>query len=286
MNDKSVDGNSVVAAHVLQSMLADQAAVIEQPSAVERRRCFAIRAAESVRERRTASRLVERMYASRGYEGASLPSEESPHRKTFLACEHNEPIGTLTISTDSIEGLKVDSVFPEEVAQFRAEGHRICEFTKLAMDRAARSPRLLASLFHVAYIYAHRVQGLSHLLIEVNPRHVRYYVTMLGFTVVGPVRHNTIVNAPAVLLSLDLSYAKEQIAQFGGRPELSVSERSAYPYFFSAKDERGIVDRLTRPDEDFSHVFEFADHDALNGSSEANWTFTGPSRRSKSFHES
>lgn len=250
--------------HVLHSLLVDRPTAVKVPHGPERRRCFTIRAAESSRERRSASRLIERMYASRGYDATPLPLEGSAYAKTFVASEHNEAIGTLTINVDAAEGLMVDGVFPDEVAQFRAEGHRLCEFTKLAMDRVVRSPRLLASLFHVAYIYAFRVKGLTHLLIEVNPRHVRYYVTMLGFKVVGPVRHNARVNAPAVLLALDLSHAKEQIARFGGKVELAAIERSAYPYFFSAKDENGIVERLLREEAAFAHEFEFADHPAVH----------------------
>jgi hypothetical protein len=114
----------------------------------------------------------------------------------------------------------------------------------------------LASLFHVAYIYAHRVKKLTHLLIEVNPRHVRYYETMLGFEVIAGARHNSRVNAPAVLLSLDLEHAEQQIGRFGGKPEMSAVERSAYPHFFSSKDEAGIAGRLRRGDEDLAHVFE------------------------------
>jgi hypothetical protein len=93
-------------------------------------------------------------------------------------------------------------------------------------------------------------------LIEVNPRHVRYYQSMLGFEVVGGERHNSRVSAPAILLSLDLSHAREQIRLFGGKPELSVTERSAYPHFFSSQDEAGIVGRLQRADEDVAHVFD------------------------------
>jgi hypothetical protein len=196
------------------------------------------------------------MYATRGYEGAELCDKEPGHAKTFLASDHDAEIGTLTISLDSPDGLKVDELFADEVGRFRDSGLRICEFTKLAMDRRARSPRLLASLFHVAYIFAHRVHDLTHLLIEVNPRHVRYYETMLGFEVIAGARHSQRVNAPAVLLALDLCHAERQIGRFGGKPEMSAVERSAYPHFFSAKDEAGIVGRLHTSDEDIAHVLE------------------------------
>lgn len=242
--------------HSFRSLLAGLPAGVELPAADVQERCFKIRAAESHRERRSAGSLVERMYATRGYQGASLPEEESAHRKTFLASNHDIALGTLTIGVDSSDGLLVDALFADHADRFRDDGLRICEFTKLAMDRRARSPRLLASLFHVAYIYAHRVKALDNLLIEVNPRHVRYYESMLGFKVIGAERHNSRVNAPAVLLSLDLSHAEEQIRIFGGKPEMAASERSAYPYFFSVHDETGIVGRLMQANEDIAHVRE------------------------------
>ena len=50
--------------------------------------------------------------------------------------------------------------------------------------------------------------------------------------------------APTVLLSLELSHARSEIAKFGGRPDLAATEKSLYPYFFSPADEAGIVNRL------------------------------------------
>lgn len=256
LDENSIDGLVLGADHVFRSMLVGPPTPVELPSESAQQRIFKIRAAETTRERRSASALLSRMYATRGYQSTQLGDEESAHTKTFLASDHNAAIGTLTIGVDSPAGLKVDELFPNEVGRFRDADLRVCEFTKLAMDRRARSPRLLASMFHVAYIYAHRVKELTHLLIEVNPRHVRYYETMLGFEVIAAARHNPRVNAPAVLLSLDLCHAEKQIGLFGGRPEMCAVERSAYPHFFSAKDEAGIAGRLRRSDEDIAHVFE------------------------------
>jgi hypothetical protein len=237
-------------------MLAGRPTTADPPSISLTQRCFKIRAAETARERHSAHSLVDRMYATRGYQSGMQAHAESPHRKTFLASDHNSTIGTLTIGLDSSAGLLVDELFPQEVNRMRSVGLQVCEFTKLAMDRHERSPRLLAALFHVAYIYAYRIKAVHHLVIEVNPRHVRYYQTMLGFKVIGERRYNQRVNAPAVLLSLDLCFAQGQIARFGGKPESSMTERSAYPYFFSVTDEAGIVGRLLRTDEDIAHVFE------------------------------
>jgi hypothetical protein len=120
------------------------------------------------------------------------------------------------------------------------------------MDSVVKSKRVLASLFHVAYIFSHRVMGIDDLVIEVNPRHVRYYERMLGFEPLGEPRHNGRVNAPAVLMRLRFSHAHEQIDRFGGRPELGSSERSLYPHFFSVEEEASIVSRLRRTQPDWA----------------------------------
>jgi hypothetical protein len=99
-------------------------------------------------------------------------------------------------------------------------------------------------LFHIAYIYAHRLNRCTDLLVEVNPRHVLFYKRMLGFTDCGPERLDPRVGAPAVLLRLDLGFAEQQIAEMGGHIELATEKRSLYPYFFSEREESGIEWRL------------------------------------------
>ena len=213
-------------------------------------RLFKIRSADSEGQRSLASILINRMYATRGYHTAPLPGRPPPTRITLLACEDDAVIGTITVGFDSPAGLHVDDPFGCETRRLRQAGRRMCEFTTLAMDSVVRSKRVLASLFHVAYIFAHRMMGFDSLLIEVNPRHVRYYERMLGFRVIGSQRMNRRVNAPAVLLCLDFSHAQDQIEKLGGQPELALHDRSLYPYFFSVEDEAGIVGRLKRAEGD------------------------------------
>ena len=203
-----------------------------------------IRAADTEGQRSSANILINRRYSWRGYDVPSLPDADPLDRITLVASEEDTTIGTLSIGFDGAGGLFVEELFPREVRALRDSGRSICEFTKLAMDAVLGSKRVLASLFHVAYIYAYRVKGFDCLLVEVNPRHVRYYERILGFKVVGPERTNRRVNAPAVLLRLDFAHTEEQIRKFGGCPESSVTERSLYPYSFSADEEAGIVGRV------------------------------------------
>jgi len=245
-------GNTIIGVpfeteHPLQSMIVDR------PEAASReaqllRRLFKIRAADSSGHRSSASILINRMYATRGYHSCGLPDESVPDRITLTASEHDTVIGTITVGFDSPVGLLCDELYLDEINLLREKGWRVCEFTKLAIDTPASSTRVLASLFHVAYIYAHRIKGFHQLLIEVNPRHVRYYERMLGFVAMGPRRMNRRVAAPAVLMGLDFYHARDQIGRFGGKPELAESERSLYPFSFSVAEEAGIVGRLHQSD--------------------------------------
>ena len=231
--------------HVLHSMLLDEIAPAQQVEDDVSRRLYTIRAADSEGHRSSARILVNRMYAWRGYLSAKENEEaRSRHKITLVANEHDLTVGTITIGFDGSEGLVVDELFRAEAEVLRQDRALLCEFTKLAVDGAVRSKRVLASLFHVAFIYAHEVRGCDRILIEVNPRHVRYYERMLGFEVRGQERLNPRVDAPAVLMSLEMAHARHQIDCFGGRSDLVRVERSLYPYFFSVAEEAGIIHRL------------------------------------------
>ena len=232
----------------LKSILAGRPdAVVTDEADQMASRLFKIRAAHSSGQRSSASILIDRMYSWRGYQTTSVPDGQSLDRITLVASDRDVVIGTMSVGFDGPEGLLVEELFPGEVAALRESGSRICEFTKLAMDVDLSSKQVLASLFHVAYIYAHRIRGFDCLLIEVNPRHVRYYEKMLGFQVLGGERLNQRVDAPAVLLCLRFAHTQEQIGRFGGQPHLAPDQRSLYPHAFSVDEEAGIVARLKNP---------------------------------------
>ena len=244
MQSNTIIGVPFEEEHALRSMLCDDGQADSTADPQISRRLFQIRMADSAGRRSDASILINRMYATRGYRSAGLPERAAPSRITLVASEHDATIGTITIGFDSPTGLLVEDLFAAETQELRRAGRTVCEFTKLAMDSVVRSTRVLATLFHVAFIYSHRIMGASDLLIEVNPRHTAYYKRMLGFEVITPARLNHRVNAPAVLMRLDFTHAHAQIAQFGGTLKPVVPARSLYPYFFSPADEAGISGRL------------------------------------------
>ncbi len=230
--------------HDLRSLLTPPAKDDAVHRCVVNRRLYQISSAQSCGQRSSASSLIQRMYATRGYVSAALPAEPPPTRMTLVASEHDTTVGTLSVGFDSPMGLHVDALFLPEVDVLRQAGRQVCEFTSLAMDQLVRSRRVLASLFHMAYIHAHRVRGFDTLLVEVNPRHVLYYRRMLGFEVMAPQRHSARVHAPAVLLGVNFSYIRDQIERFGGSLGNAQGERSMYPDFFSPSEEASIVHRL------------------------------------------
>jgi len=205
---------------------------------------FKIRLAHSNERVNTASMLVQRKYAGRGYTASSF--QKTPERITLMAFHEDKVIGTLTLGLDSPKGLLVEDLYKAEIVALRDLGRKVCELTKLAVDQTHGSRHVLASLFHIAYIYGRVMQGYTDVVIEVNPRHVPFYKRMLGFIELGPERMCSRVNAPAVLLKLDLNYVDQQIALLGGKSDTVPGERSLYPYFFNKTDEIGITQRLTR----------------------------------------
>ncbi len=204
---------------------------------------FQIRIAKDHFVRADASSLVERRYAWRGYSATPL-GQDTPGRVTVAACVEEATVATITATLDSADGLFVSRLYGDEVAALRAEGRKLCEFTKLAVDESIRSHAVLGAIFHVACMYVIDLHKCTDVLIEVNPRHVRFYQRMLGFKRAAGLRLDPSVNASAVLLRLDLEHCASEIGRLGGRRSVTQSERSFYPFFFAPSEAEAIVDRL------------------------------------------
>jgi hypothetical protein len=203
---------------------------------------FHIRMANSARRREEASLLIRKMYGWRGY--AFEPNGlHEPNKITLYAETGGMVVGTMSLCLDSPILLPADENFSDKLDELRAQGRRLCEPSRLAIDKGV-TKRVFASLIHISYLYARMIHGFSDYVIEVNPRHVMFYQRMLGFHDFGAERECTRVGAPAVLLRLPLEHMGEQIRIWGGSMEQHGEERSFYPYFFPSCDEPGISARL------------------------------------------
>ncbi len=205
---------------------------------------YRIRLANTEERRESASILINRMYEWRGYSGLS-PLDGEPNRVTLLATDNDaDIIGTISVGIDSPLGLYADATYPDVLDTLRSQGRKLCEFNRLAMDPRVKNKRVLATLFHVSYMYPYGLFGCTDGLLEVNPRHARFYQLMLGFEIIGEERMCPRVNAPSVLLHIDFDILHRRVLEVGGRMEPVAGDRSLFPYLMTARDSDGILGRL------------------------------------------
>jgi len=218
--------------------------IFRKPPAPASRDRLGLSLADTAADRLAAESLLNRRYEWRGY-GSSHKIGGSDNHTTFLA--HLGPVltGTITLGVDSADGLAIDTLFKNEVDEYRrVPGAQICELTKFAFDKDEKgeNSNLLACLFHAVFIYGMDSYSCTDLFIEVNPRHRRFYQAMLGFKPIGELRMNPSVEAPSQLMWISVSEIAEQIAAF--RSEPTKPSRSLYSLFLSEAEETVVKSRL------------------------------------------
>lgn len=210
---------------------------------IEKQR-FAIRVLDE-RHARTVESLVERKYRQRGYlfpDAGAQRCAPTPTRVTLEALRGRTTVGTLTIGVGAGEGIGAEALYGEEIAPYRRRGRRPAEFTRLAMSLDEADKEALAAIFHIGIVVAYRVLGADDLFIEVNPRHVPFYLRKIGFRIAGPERTCPRVNAPAVLMHKDLAVCSEELSRLGG---LRVPQnRTFYAFALTPEEERQVLEKL------------------------------------------
>jgi hypothetical protein len=204
---------------------------------------YSIRLTDPEGKRNEVSALIKRMYSWRGYNTENTATC-SDNQTTLEAFSGPDLVGTLTLRLDSEDGLLADEIYEENISIFRKKDRKICELSKLAIDPQFSSKELLAYLFNLAYICGRVIHKATDFFIEVNPRHTAYYKRMLGFRQIGEVRNCQRVNAPAVLLHLELDYVDIQVSLLAGLRRSR--ERSLYPYFLPQHEEKKVANRILR----------------------------------------
>ena len=198
--------------------------------------------AKSMSARQSALALINDRYSWRGY-GSNHRLPAAPDEATFTIHADDIMVGTITLAADASCGLAVDATFPEEMRAFRERpGARLCELKKFAVATDLRAKEVLAALFHTVFLYGIQRFNSTDLFIEVNPRHVRFYETMLGFKRIGDLRENASVGAPSQLMWLEVSAIRTLIE----RHAREASTRSLYSYFFTEEQEKKITARLAQ----------------------------------------
>jgi GNAT superfamily N-acetyltransferase len=152
-----------------------------------------------------ANMLVQQMHPCRCDNGEPHRQWiDDPNRVTLAARQYDELAATLTLDRDNPEGLLADALYAPELARLRHPERIVCEVSRLAVDPDFSSRDLLIALFQAAFKYARNVFAASDAVIEVNPRHSRYYQRLLGFRQIGRRRQCRRLDAPVVLLHQEL----------------------------------------------------------------------------------
>ncbi|MFT3848381.1 MAG: hypothetical protein QM739_06785 [Propionivibrio sp.] len=174
-------------------------------AALSRRCGYDIRPARTPKQYGLTNSLVRRMYAWRGYrtEIHRQPLDD-PNRVTLAAWQYEEVVATLTLRRDSPTGLLADAHYGDVLDRLRGPDRVVCEVSRLAIDPDFSSRDLLNNLFSAALEYGREHFLASDAVMEVNPRHVRYYQRCLGFQRIGDVRQCQRVDAPAVLMHQEI----------------------------------------------------------------------------------
>lgn len=219
-------------------------ALVINPEFVVAREGYHVRFASGIAQlRNKVSLLVERMYSWRGlHTDHPVMQDDRAGQTTLVACSGDHLFGTVTVGIDTGEGLLADTLYGPQIDAVREQGGRVCELTRLAMDPSFNSPEVMGTVFHLAFMVARLVHGMTDLFVEVHPRHAGFYRRMLDCRIAGPERVCPRVGAPAVLLQLSLDHAETQIKRLGGK-HLS-DDRSLYRMFFSPTEEERLLHRL------------------------------------------
>lgn len=204
---------------------------------------FEIGLVELPSQRRLVCDFLDRMYGWRGYKGKANPHERQDSF-TFAVSIGSEIVATLTLNMDSAQGLAAEATFGDVLDSVRREpGARLCELARFASQPSVNSKHLLACLFHTIFIFGAERFGCTDLFIEVNPRHVRFYETMLGFRKCGYLRTNEAVAAPSQLMRLKVEDIGRNI-ESRARSNCEKSARSLYPLFLPAGEQNQVRYRL------------------------------------------
>ena len=172
--------------------------------------------ADCLQEREAAFRLIHDSYTLNGLmtpnpSGMRItPYHLLPTSDLFVASHRGTVIYTMTMISDDEQGIPLESVFPNEVAQRReTDGVYLAEVSCLA-SRVGYFPR--GQMYHVfvrlasLMVQSARENGVERLLIACHPRHVRFYEGLLGFARISePRNYAPVRNQPAVALEHDFA---------------------------------------------------------------------------------
>lgn len=183
-------------------------------------RSIEVKFASTESEWEQAFQLAASSYQARGYEtpGANrlrfTPYHALPDTRTLVAKLDGQVVATFSIVLDnSLLGMPMEDVYPDEIAGLRKNGQRLLETTTLA--EASLSVREFIQVFITLIklgMQYHTSLGGDTYVIAVNPRHRNFYTKILGFVPLGPRRsYSAVQDAPAEAFWVDNALLKKNV---------------------------------------------------------------------------
>ena len=221
---------------------------------------YEVRMATDAETRSVAWALVYRVYRTTGYAGFDARGlwygihDALPETGTILVLQDDVPVGTVTVIPDTILGLPADAVYKTELGILRDSGRNPVEVGSLAVLASRNKDRtVVTTLFDVLSLYSRDITGATDLVMTVNPKHERFYKRMLLFERIGDEKEYEKVEAPSILMRLDLERQREAIRwehHEGPLPVWHEGKHTMYRFFSSiAEENRRIawLERVCRP---------------------------------------
>lgn len=181
---------------------------------------FKVKLAESVEEKEAAYQLAFQAYQKKGYvenDSQELLIEEYDHWKNTAICIavdlSGQVVGTATVLCGYENTLPCSNLFNvDEYNSF----YQTAELVRLAISEdCSYGLKIIQEMYVFLYLHSQNHFNTSYFLIEVNPRHVKFYEAKLGFTKLHDgVPCPRVMGAPAVLLGSDFSiFDSEKISR-------------------------------------------------------------------------
>ena len=174
-----------------------------------------------------AFRLTYKEYFQKGYcsphasQMRVLFHNALPETVTFCLWRDQTLIATASLISDSVAGIPMEEVYPNEIKKLRAEGRKLCEVSSLALNSEVISSGILPiyyaerlrSLYHIfkpIFWYIKNTINYTDLCIAMNPIHKLLY-SSLHFEEFGNERVYESVNGnPSIAMRLNFDGIEER----------------------------------------------------------------------------
>lgn len=176
------------------------------------------RIASTRAEREAALHLVYSEYLKGGlglpnrHQLRVTPYHLLPTTVILTAIQEHRIVMTFTLILDGDDGLPMETVYGDEVADLRSQGRRLAEVSCLASRRSDTTQfmRNFLGLIRLGVRFL-RWEAFSDVVIAVHPKHARLYRRLMGFVPIGEEKtYPSVRDNPAVLLDWDLTQMRKQ----------------------------------------------------------------------------